>query len=169
MAGSMILHHQLENAPSPLFRFAIFIASPIPFSKTLDYGIDTRRYFGMPPTEQTQPARLGCPTEIPSYLVTDKSYLRGEAELEGKPLSSMGDTYYQMFHSSVDSFRIHIPVAHIYGRLDPWYRHSVDLVGLCEKNLSSVLEHEGGHDVPRDMSEEMCDLVENTVAQAGLF
>ena len=40
-------------------------------------------------------------------------------------------TFYQMFHPSVDSVRISIPTAHIYGKTDPWRSHSMDLVHLC--------------------------------------
>lgn len=165
----MILHHQLASteASQPLFRFAIFIASPLPFAKMLDYGFDTRSYFGMSGAELHQPARTGCPIEIPAHLLPDRAYLRGETELEGRAAANPSKTFYQMFHATVDTVRVCIPTAHVYGRMDPWAPHSRDLVALCEKSLAYVIEHDGGHDVPRELSDEMSDLIENTVAKAG--
>lgn len=165
----MILHHELQGYPhqKPLFRFAIFMASPVPFAKCVEHGIDARKYFGLSGGVHSKPVRAGCPEDIPSYLITDKAYLRGEAELEGKSPSSLHRSFYQMFHPTVDSVRIGIPVAHIYGQLDPWRLHSKELAALCKPETSCELLHDQGHEVPRGVEEEMCDLIENTVAKAG--
>lgn len=143
------------------------MASPVPFSTSIEHGIDARKYFGLCGGVHSKPVRVGCPQVIPSYLITDKAYLRGEAELEGKSLSSLRHSFYQMFHPSVDSVRISIPVAHVYGQRDPWRLHSKELVALCKPELSWELLHDQGHEVPRGIEEEMCDLIENTVAKAG--
>ncbi|KUI66655.1 hypothetical protein VM1G_02158 [Cytospora mali] len=169
VAASMILHHQLENPRSaePLFRFAIFLASPMPFARTLDYGIDTRKYFGL--AGVLKPIRADCMDKIPLYLLPDKAYLRGAAELDGDQAANPAETFYQMFHPSADTERICIPTAHVYGLQDPWCRHSADMVLLCDQSVVSVLVHDGGHDVPKDLTEEMSDLIENTVGKAGCF
>ncbi|KAJ6150441.1 hypothetical protein N7471_001640 [Penicillium samsonianum] len=170
VAASMILHHQLESPEErSLFSFAIFIGSPIPFSKSLDHGIDLRGYFGLETFQKFHQVRPGCPTVIPSYLVTDKTYLRGETELEGKALCGLSGSFYQMFHPTVDSARISIPVAHVYGSNDPWIRHSIDLVGLCDSEKTYVVEHDGAHEIPGVITDELCDVVENTAYMAGCY
>lgn len=155
----MILHHQIEYPTEPpLFRLAVFMGSPIPFSKNLDFGIDARAYFGLRAPKQS---RVGCPTKIPDYLITDAAYLKTEGQ-RIRPY----ETYYQMFHPTVDSIRIEIPTAHIYGLKDPWRLHSKDLVRLCSEDLTSVFEHDSGHDIPRSVSEEICDVIEMAIARA---
>lgn len=167
----MILHHQLESprATEPLFRFAIFLASPMPFSRDLDYGIDTRRYFGMTGTLLQKSTRPGCPDRIPTYLLPEKAYLRGDAELDGDQAANPARTFYQMFHPSVDAERIRIPTAHVYGRKDPWCRHSADMALLCDQSLAAVFVHDGAYDVPRHLAEELSDLIENTAGKAGCY
>lgn len=144
---------------SPLFRLAIFMGSPIPFSKNLEFGIDGRAYFGL---RALKPSRVGYPTRIPDYLITDAAYLKCDRQP-----SRPDETYYQMFHPTVDSIRIKITTAHIYGWKDPWRLHSKDLVRLCSEDLTIVFEHDGGHDIPRSVSEEICDVIETAVARAG--
>ena len=131
------------------------MGSPIPFSKNLDFGIDARAYFGL---KVSEPSRVGYPTRIPDYLITDAAYLKSD--------SQPYEMYYQMFHPTVDSIRIQIPTAHIYGQKDPWYLHSKELVKLCSKDVASVFEHDGGHVIPRLLSEEICDVIETAVAMA---
>ena len=157
LAASMILHDEIAGR-TPIFRMAIFICSPVPFSYSLQYGIDTRTYFGL---QADAPIRPGCPCKVPEYLITDKAYLQGE---EGE--DDVSATYYQMFHPTVDTVRINIPTAHIYGRKDPWRRHSLDLVRLCRKEGTSVYEHSSGHVIPKqdDEEEEMCNVIETAMA-----
>lgn len=48
VAASSILHHYIEHPTEPpLSRVAIFIGSPIPFSKGLGSGINARTYLGL--------------------------------------------------------------------------------------------------------------------------
>lgn len=244
----MILHQQIANE-QPLFEVAIFICSPIPFSESLEHGIDTRKYFGL---KTDVPSRPNAISEIPDYLITHKAYLNGEEEDDvesedgdsvdeelmikatryerpqlGKfketevivkeialdnddedgndsytPASSVSDsdndtrfssldtslsnsvvftsrsklekpsTFYQMFFPTVDSMRINIPTAHIYGREDSWRRHSMCLVDLCEQHNAGVYQHQGGHAVPGAAAiedvEGMCDVIESAFASVGV-
>ncbi|KAL6716014.1 hypothetical protein ACLMJK_006976 [Lecanora helva] len=171
LAASAILRHQTENPlKPPLFQMAIFMCSPVPFSQSLEFGIDARKYFGL--TGRPKATRPGCPTTIPDYLITDPAYLKGEDELD---LSSSDDDmkptfgypreiYYQMYHSTVDKVRISIPTANVYGRYDQWRLHSKDLVDLCANNLTTVFEHDGGHEIPKSASEGICDAIEIAAA-----
>lgn len=144
----------------------------MPFSQSLDAGIDARKYFGLGGTQR--PSRPGCPTNVPEYLITDPAYLKGEDELEDSSSSDDDDSqpalqlprgiYYQMYHSSVDSVRINIPTVHVYGRRDKWRLHSKDLVKLCPRELATVVEHDGGHEIPKSASEEICDAIEIAAA-----
>ena len=146
----------------------------MPFSQSLDFGIDARKYFGLRAIQR--PSRPGCPTKVPEYLITDPAYLMGEDELDDS--SSSNDesqsalmvprgVYYQMYHSSVDSVRISIPTVHVYERQDKWRLHSMDLVRLCSSDFATIFEHDGGHDIPKSASEEICDAIEIAAAAVG--
>ncbi|KAI4242033.1 MAG: hypothetical protein L6R40_004260 [Gallowayella cf. fulva] len=173
LAASAILRHQIQhpNRP-PLFNMGIFICSPMPFSQSLDFGVDARKYFGL--GGLLRPSRPGCPTTVPEYLITDPAYLKGEDELDDSSSGSDDESlpvrrtspsiFYQMYHSTVDTVRIKIPTVHVYGRRDKWRLHSKDLVKLCPKNLATVYEHDGGHEIPKSASEEICDAIEIAVA-----
>jgi hypothetical protein len=156
MAASLILHHQLSNPSSPpLFRAAIFLCAPLPFSSSLSYGIDSRAYFGVRNPSQN----IRRPTVIPNYLIpSDAEYLKPEGV----------NPFYQMFHYSVDEVRINIPTAHVYGRRDKlWRTHAMDLVKMCGRG-AFVYEHDGAHNIPRDEAYEICDVIEMAVAKAAL-
>lgn len=72
---------------------------------------------------------------------------------------------YQMFHPTTDAVRMRIPTGHIYGTRDKWFLHSKDLAGLCCANLRTVFVHDGGHEIPKDYAEEICDLIETVSAK----
>ncbi|KAF1993036.1 hypothetical protein P154DRAFT_106180 [Amniculicola lignicola CBS 123094] len=153
VAASLLLHEELESTPLS-FKAAIFIGSPIPFAKAAQVGIDARAYFGI---RNTLPNAHARPNRIPPHLVTDPAYLRNPAQLER---ASCDDVQYQMFHPTVDEVRIRLPTGHVMGMQDKWFCHSKDLVGLCQENSKVVLQHHGGHEVPRAYTEEICDVVE---------
>ncbi|KAK0702402.1 serine hydrolase FSH [Lasiosphaeris hirsuta] len=193
IAASLLVHHQLDNPPStpPLFRAAIFICSPLPFSRCLSYGYNTRGYFGLRATIKGVESR---PAKVPDYLIpqdneyfdyflkpeighwpeSDSSTEEDDDDYDNqdrfcstvhKGCRKLGVTlYYQMFHASVDDVQIPIPTAHIYGRSDPWRPHSVDLIGLCDIGKVRTYQHDGGHEIPRDESEEICDTIESTLS-----
>lgn len=73
-------------------------------------------------------------------------------------------SFYQMFHATVDDVRISIPSAHIIGARDEWRLHSLDTAKLCQRESVTVVEHHGGHEIPRDFAEDLCDVVETIVA-----
>lgn len=153
VAASLLLHEELESKPLS-FKAAIFIGSPIPFARTTQVGIDARSYFGVPNTLPNAHAR---PSRIPPHLLTDPAYLRNPAQLERV---SCDNVQYQMFHPTADEVRITLPTGHVMGMQDKWLCHSKDLVGLCQEDCRVVLQHHGGHEVPRAYTEEICDVVE---------
>lgn len=71
----------------------------------------------------------------------------------------------QRFHPAVDKQRIAIPTAHIYGRRDPYYNQSLDLIKLCESKWVSRFEHSEGHNVPRasSVTRGIVDAIEKAV------
>ncbi|KAI9642735.1 hypothetical protein NHQ30_008466 [Ciborinia camelliae] len=169
VAASIMLQHQLSNPPHtpPIFKAGIFISSPLPFSPTLDHGIDTRSYFGIPSERpitrlHNSSSRPIC-TKVPAHLKTNPAYLRGRDELKELAASEI---FYQMFHPENDEARIPVPTAHIYGSADPWFLHSMDVMGLCDGRKVAVLEHQYGHEIPRVLSGEICDVIETTMIRA---
>lgn len=185
LAASMLLHQQIEHPDEePLFKAAMFMCSPLPFTYNLDYGVDVRKYFGVDHLTPL-PCRSKRPNSVPDHLIAPSWFLRNDKDLGedrvagvatgfGKadvtPSKNMGGgPYYNMFHPSVDKVRITIPTAHVYGKRDSWRMHSMDLVGLCDSKSSMKFQHDGGHEVPRAVSEEICDLFEDLVARAGLY
>lgn len=153
LAASLILHTELAGQPPP-FRAAMLICSTLPSSGSLEYGIDVRDYFGItgPPTER--------PRVLPdeSLVVRHEYFLRTENVRDANP-----PVYYNLFHADVDTVRIRIPTAHIYGRHDTlWRQQSLAMIQLCSGKVYRF-EHGGGHEVPRSEAEEMCNFVEELI------
>lgn len=160
MAASLLLHQELDQQEPPIFKAAIFIASPVPFSYKTNVGIDARKYFGISETPRNDHNR---PTSIPAHLVTDAAYLRNPAQL-GEP-GPFEDVRYQMFHPTTDAVRIRVATGHVYGTRDKWFHHSKDLERLCREDMRTVFQHDGGHEVPRAYTEEICDLIETVLSK----
>lgn len=166
VAASYLLHDQLSRPPTtaPIFKAAVLISSPLPFSYSLDHGIDSRTYFGISPvpllTRHSRPVR----TTVPPHLQTNPAYLRGVDELKEFPEKEI---YYQMFHPENDEVRIKIPTAHVFGRRDVWYMHCLDVLGLCDGAGKVVLEHGGGHEIPWGNGGELevCEVIEEVMAR----
>lgn len=163
VAASLLLHDVLErhhqnSAPQPpLFSAAVFMCSPLPFSKSLAYGVDVRRYFGLDSGPSLEQLGFGSKrlSSISANLVPpDPRYLRADPiELDhshldlhaehvvGRPSTPAppppdfchGGPFYQMFHPTSDpEIKIDIPTAHIIGKRDLlWRNHSLDLVNMC--------------------------------------
>jgi len=148
-----------------MFQAAVFIGSPVPFSKRTDVGIDARSYFGVDPNP---PNPFGRPTTVPAHLVTDPAYLRNPAQLDvsgDDAEATLEGVQYQMFHPSTDTVRLGIPTGHVYGSRDKWFPHSKDLAALCRGDVRTVFQHCGGHEVPRGCEEELCDLIETVFSK----
>ncbi|RFU28990.1 hypothetical protein B7463_g7332, partial [Scytalidium lignicola] len=159
LAASFILHRQLKYPTEPpLFRAAIFICSPLPFSRDVTHGMDLRGYFGV---TAPKPLSNGRPITVPKNLIPEPYFLQPDTEFDSDSgYSSQEDVShnYNMFHPAVDKVRISIPTAHIYGREDAWRNHSLELLRFCNAPLS--FQHDGGHEIPRSASDEICDLIE---------
>jgi hypothetical protein len=194
VASSLLVHDEFERQKArergdeagaqqpPLFRAAVFICSPLPFSKSLAYGIDTRLAFGLPavPTLEDQGWGTGRLAGLPEtlmppdlrFLVPDVGELQPHREESGLDDASGPGPYYQMFHPSSDpTVRISIPTAHILGRNDKlWGEHSKVLVHLCSPQGRSVYDFDGAHEIPKDedVQADISDIIETLAAQAGL-
>lgn len=162
VAASILLHQELDQI-APSFGFALFICSPLPFSHSLAYGIDTRAAFGAPCI--TWPVRPGCPDTVPADLVPDSRYLQGEHCLHS---TGAEECFYQMFHGTVDAVRISIRTGHVIGEKDEWRSHSENMSNLCAGQSRTVIYHQSGHEIPGDFSEELCDLVETLAIESQL-
>lgn len=161
VAASILLHHELDEVAPP-WRFAIFVCAPLPFSSSVANGIDTRAAFGAPCV--TWPVRPDCPDTVPSDLIPDLQYLRGEDHDSSD--TAVTEHFYQMFHGAVDKVRISARTGHIIGAKDEWRRHSEELVQLCEKQSRTVLYHQSGHEIPDEYSEELSDLIETLAIES---
>ena len=62
-----------------------------------------------------------------------------------------------------ECLRINIPTVHIYGIKDPRYTSSMQLAHFCAADKRRVLDHGGGHEVPRTTR------VSNEIAEAIMW
>jgi hypothetical protein len=86
-------------------------------------------------------------------------------------VGSSGDHIVRRLHPSVDTLRICIPTAHIYGSRDPYFRQSLALAKLCEARWASTYEHPEGHIVPREkgVNLKIAAAIERTVGMIDVF
>ncbi|KAI1817361.1 serine hydrolase FSH [Poronia punctata] len=165
VAASLLLHQALLGE-KPLFRAAIFIGSPIPFSYRPDVGIDCRVSSGL----GQKPAKVnahGRPTTVPPHLLNGSDRLRDPADFQSTGKVFHDSVQYQMFHPDTDVVRIQVPTGHVYGSEDKWFRHSQELVRLCREDVRTVFQHDSGHEIPRAYTEEICDVIEAVFSSIG--
>jgi hypothetical protein len=192
LAASFILHHQITHpfAPPP-FRLAIFICASLPYSVNEKHGVDAAGLFVSPSnkpgvfrwktyeptaddgsarprplhkTHETVPQAHG---EKLSHEPADSGYQSAASgsDSESGEKRTGHDPVIKRFHPAVDKHRIAIPTAHIYGRQDPYYNQSLDLIKLCENKWVSTYEHLEGHNVPRasSVTKGIVDAIEKAV------
>ncbi|GME49769.1 hypothetical protein L6R40_004260 [Neofusicoccum parvum] len=160
LAASVMLRYELAGEVPP-FKFAILMGSALPFSETTNHGIDLRVPF------QSTIMRPITSPHVPEHLVPGSTPGNKKAGVtEGfKLIPHQAEAFYQMYHPSMDEVRIKVPSVHVIGAKDKYRLQSLDLVHLCAKETALVLEHPGGHEMPpRDMAEDLCDLIETAVA-----
>ena len=172
LAASILLHVQLERPLQPApFRFAIFIGASLPFSVSPDLGVDVTNIWS-----STQPLS----GDLSSWLSSTNSIAQEGTDSTQQSndqvlVSGVDKDTGQIRHFHPDSTppppKISIPVAHIYGRKDPYYTQSLQLVRLCDQTVSSVFEHEDGHCIPRGqrVSKGITNVIEKTIYKAEMM
>lgn len=185
LGAAVILHHQLTNPYKPrLFRFAIFVCAPLPWSIDRTSGVDVTSLIvrdvkvpvelseirkrleevrsGLGETSTTSPLE-----SVPDALRDAVSELRrtsdGTYDHQEHPI--------RRFHPEVDQIRIELPTAHIVGKTDQVSDSSHQLVQLCDEKYAGVYEHDGGHEVWRTAGDLQMikNLILKTVAQSELI
>lgn len=185
LAAAVILHHQLTNPYEPrLFRFAIFICAPLPWSIDRTSGIDVTslivRDVNVPVELLDIQKRLEevrndlgeasttNPLEsVPNALRDAVSEVRrtidGPYDHEQHPV--------RRFHPKVDQIRIELPTAHIRGKTDEVSDSTHQLIQLCDEKYVGVYEHAGGHEAWRTAADLQMikNLILRTVARSELM
>ena len=184
LAAAVILHHQITRPYEPrLFRFAIFICAPLPWSIDRTSGIDVTALVvrdGNVPVElseiQTRLEEVGNgtgETSTTNPLEKVPEALRGAVS----EIRQMAHAPYdhdqhpiRRFQPEVDAVRIEIPTAHIVGKHDRVSDTSHQLIRLCDERYAGVYEHDGGHEVRRTAGDlrMIQNLVLKTVARSEL-
>ncbi|KAH7056931.1 serine hydrolase FSH, partial [Macrophomina phaseolina] len=141
LAASIMLRHEAAGAASP-FKFAVFMGSALPCSESTSRGIDLRIPFGCVAKTPT------TTTQIPEHLLAGPTPDDSRASVTERFKLGRGESFYQMYHPSVDEVRIRSPTVHVIGAQDKWRLQSFDLIGLCAKENAFVLEHPLGHEMP---------------------
>ena len=185
LAAAVVLHHQITQPYEPrLFRFAIFICAPLPWSIDRTSGIDVTALVvrdGNVPVELLEIQRkleevgngLGK-TSVMNPLERVPEALRGAV---GEMRRTAHGPYdhaqhpIRRFQPEVDPVRIEIPTAHIVGKHDEVSDSSHQLIRLCDEECAGVYEHAGGHEVWRTAGDLQIikSLILKTVARSELM
>lgn len=64
---------------------------------------------------------------------------------------------------------IRIPTTHVWGSADPWNSVARDFSRLCKADVSSLVIHEGGHEVPGSGSKDVVTKVVNFIRRTVLM
>nr|POE88311.1 hydrolase fub4 [Quercus suber] len=83
-----------------------------------------------------------------SSFVSDTDHGRAAAAALNEDLLSEHSC--RPYHFACTETRIGIPTLHVIGKADTYYAQGRDLWRLCDNKESVLLEHVGGHDIPRD-------------------
>ncbi|VUC29983.1 unnamed protein product [Clonostachys rosea] len=145
--------HQRTDKPLP-FKFALFFSSVIPCSAdaavcnnlidricpldSSDTASEEQKLFSELLEQTVIPAQQHN-SMLPDY---DISIYRGDQELLQAP---------RLIPPSLVKEKIQIPTVHMTGKKDASFMRSMSkaALGLCEKGTFKVLEHSGGHELPK--------------------
>ena len=160
LISALLLYHQAETPHLPFpFKVAIFICGGAPLDVIEDVGIhvspEARRW--------DEASKVGLMQQASSEAI-----LRLGAERWGKqafdPAAPHDPSNIFGINCTLipEAKLIPIPTVHIYGAHDPRYPASVTLAHLCNRLVSKVYDHGGGHDIPRktEVSKKIAELVE---------
>lgn len=175
LALSYLLQHEIERPhESQPFRFAVFFSGFIPISPDPDFGAEyfaaySKYYAGRPMLEAVEEvgakhtkapkhrAALLLPGKKAALVkeVVDAVWYAAEAGAASGLIQRRWDDskgvegFPRVFHPLAMKERVSIPTVHVIGRADPFHRHVHIPRRLCCKSLARVVEHPGGHEVPR--------------------
>jgi hypothetical protein len=163
VAGSLLLYNQslYPNAP-PLFKAAIFICGGVPLDVLASLGIDVTDEA----RELDQSSKIALQQRASSAAILRDGYDRWGAGFD--PFSAIpGEDGDKKMVFGIDIMRITremkipIPTVHIYGAKDPRFPASVTLAQFCDEAVRRTFDHQGGHEIPRNMaaSETIAELV----------
>ena len=133
----------------PLFRFAIFICSTYPHSRSVTKGKDV--------------TELVKPDELPRSRRSMDSGYESEADA--------ANCRVRLLCVEVEKTKIAIPTAHIYGAEDKLMHESVEVEEMCDKRLAFTYKHKGGHEIPMDAitSKAIRDTIALTIERCDTF
>ena len=177
MAASMILRHQLEKPfDPPLFRFAIFMCSSLPFSWGDDYGFDVTSLMlagqsAISDLSEWQRASMNEPALGEDTLNSLPPQMRERARLRIQAIMDNEEVLgkHRRFHAEATTERIKIPTVHVYGAKDEAQDQSLALLNLCDSESSQVVKHEGGHELPRAASQDIAKAIQRAAVRADFM
>ena len=183
LCATVILKHQEEHPASPSpFKFAIFINSWLPFSWTPELGHDvTNVLLGDNPldtnVEVWQTTSPSCELKLePLKMVANHALFDINPEVELKWRATI-DTVVgkdndhlrpRCFHPDLYDDRLELATAHLWGERDIFDPHSRKFFHLCDPELATFHQHDGGHDFPQswDDNERFSEIIQKTVLKS---
>jgi hypothetical protein len=178
----MLYHQETIPEEDPLFRFAVFISSSLPWMCSEDLGVDVTALVirghdvPIPLPELKAAVALAKQSEFQPGLGTwqeDGSAYSPLAnslkELMGKPFVEE-DLITRRMHPDHDTVRLNVPTAHILGKSDWAYKGGKKLKDLCDASIALAWEHPKGHEIPRTTIDlnQISNIIGKTVAMTGL-
>ncbi len=138
----------------PLFKFAIFICGGVPLQVLADLGVE------IPGSEWDWDDR--SKRRLMSQASEASIKAEGENRWTGLDGALEHDVDVEAWVDGLGGKKIPIPTAHVFGNKDPRARYSLLLASFCEDGVRRVVDHGGGHEIPRarEVSEKMAELVE---------
>lgn len=141
VAAALMFERQKADKGDVPFRFGVFMGASLPFNADDKAGKQAWEAASRP--GGTDP----------------KNEFKGERELKGQPgMISFPDVDNQpvwlgRYHSQkTPDTKLQIPILHVIGKKDPYALQAKELASAMHENPhdSVILEHNGGHEVPRE-------------------
>ncbi|KAK2757585.1 hypothetical protein FQN54_004554 [Arachnomyces sp. PD_36] len=152
---SYILFHQAEKPAEPLpFQAAVFLCGGPVLSVLEELGISVS------PTawDWDKRTKIALRERASSKAIQKYGKDRwltpggnGDGELNIDPSTPINptDVYGLDVSRAPEHLRIRIPTVHLYGRVDPRFPASMQLMHLCDPETRLSYQHEGGHNIPK--------------------
>ena len=159
MAATIMLYEaEKKSLPQP-FKMGVFLSTTMPF----DFGSGILRLQynhekGLKATHLDaalnpiiDDGNVDWLTDCRSKTVIEEFEARRPPSMSVKEVDVEVDVLLR-YNPSTHTQRLRLPTVHVVGTNDSYADHGMNLFGMCDPNYATLITHDGGHQLPRNMN-----------------
>jgi len=158
IGATVMLTEAAKNNGKQPFKMGVFLSTTMPFDfgsgvLQLKYdrrdGLSAMHYDADLRTPTAKSEDVDWRTDCRSKGVIDEFEARHPCVQDSE---SVEVDVLLRYHPTTHSQRLRVPTVHVIGRKDDYAEHGKNLYGMCDPRYATVVTHDGGHQLPRDVN-----------------